>query len=311
MVVTGGKTMPINELWRVMEIQSENMTEQKLVYKYSDWNKNSQDGISKRYFWFSKPTNFNDPFDSNMEILKAFPRSSKVFDKKINDTETLFDYVRKKTDDFGILCFITESQKGSIGDRGYNNLHFWSHYANCHKGISIGFDLESLKEYYSKKILCNASLSKINYLNESADLDKYEFTIRSNVTKRIEGIFGAYRDDKDIDAFFEQILLFKDKRIWGIENEQRIILAGRALERLRDNNPFLDVHFDIFDKNENGYRLPYPEGNSIKEITFGVKFDKKEIDSAIEMISRNNKSVKFYRTELDFVEADIIRTEIK
>lgn len=81
------------------------MIEQTLAYKYSDWNKYSQDGISKIYFWFSKPTNFNDPFDSNMDILKAFPRTKKIFDKDFNETETFFDFVKRKTDEFGMIVF--------------------------------------------------------------------------------------------------------------------------------------------------------------------------------------------------------------
>lgn len=287
------------------------MTEQELVYKYSDWNSYSEEAINKRYFWFSKPTNFNDPFDSNMDILRAFPRTKAVFDRKDKDGKTFFEFVKQNTDEFGILCLTTPRPVGEIGDKGYNNLHFWSHYANCHKGISIGYDLDKLKDFYSKKILCNASLSKINYIEKAADIDNYDFIVGENHTKRIEGIFGPYIDDKHIEAFFEQILLFKDKRIWGLENEQRIILAGLALKQLKSSNPFNGVDFDIIADNGKGYRLPYPEGNVIKEVTFGVNFDESEIESAIKSILKTNKSVKFYKAQLDFTNADITRKQIE
>jgi hypothetical protein len=55
-----------------------------LVYKYSGWNDYTKDALEKRYFWFSKPKNFNDPFDSNMNILGAFDNSNKIFTQKIS-----------------------------------------------------------------------------------------------------------------------------------------------------------------------------------------------------------------------------------
>ncbi|WP_281612919.1 DUF2971 domain-containing protein [Flammeovirga sp. SubArs3] len=287
------------------------MNEQELVYKYSDWNSYSKEAINKRYFWFSKPTNFNDPFDSNMGILMASPRTKAVFEKQDENGRTFFEFIKENTDEFGILCFTSPRAEGEMGDKGYNNLHFWSHYANCHKGISIGYDLAKLKDYYSEKLQCNASLSEINYIEKAADIDNYDFLVGENHTKRIEGIFGPYRDDKHIDAFFEQILLFKDERIWGLENEQRIILAGLALKQLKSSNPFHDIGFDIFADNGKGYRLPYPEGNVIKEVTFGVKFDKSEIESAVKTILKTNKSVKFYKAKLDFVNANITREFIE
>jgi hypothetical protein len=42
-----------------------------LVYKYSGWNDYTKDALEKRYFWFSKPTNFNDPFDSSFLLSQC------------------------------------------------------------------------------------------------------------------------------------------------------------------------------------------------------------------------------------------------
>lgn len=211
-----------------------------LIYKYSDWNKYTKDALEKRYFWFSKPTNFNDPFDSNMNILGAFNTSSNIFTQTKNpfsNDGTLLDYIKRTTDDFGILCLTKPTEKGKIGDKGFNNMHFWSHYANLYKGISIGYQVEEIENYYSEKLYCKAPLSKIDYFEKPVDIDNHDFIISQDSngpkTKRIKGIFGAYREDKNIDAFFEQILLFKDKRVWGLENEYRIILAGLALSHIK------------------------------------------------------------------------------
>lgn len=287
-----------------------------LIYKYSDWNSYTKEALEQRYFWFSKPMNFNDPFDSNMDLLGAFKNSNNVFTEKkspVNDNETLLDFIKRKTSDFGILCLTKPTEKGEIGDKGFNNLHFWSHYANSHRGISIGYDVKEIENYYSNKLFCKAPLSQVNYIEKPVDIDTYDFIINQDengtITKRIDGIFGLYKDDKNIDAFFEQILLFKDKRIWGLENEYRIILAGLALNNMKRMQLFSATNFEII--TANGYKLPYPEKEIIKEVTFGVNFDNDNIEDAIKLISKENKNVKFYTSKLDFVNADIIREEVK
>ena len=135
-----------------------------LLFKYYNWDNYCKESLKQQYFWFSKPTNFNDPFDSNMDILKAFKGSSEIFEKTFDGSITLFDQIKRNTDNFGILCFTRETEAGNTGDKGYNNLHFWSHYANSHKGIVISFDKELVADYYSDKLECKASLTKIKYL---------------------------------------------------------------------------------------------------------------------------------------------------
>ena len=298
-------------MWHI--IKNIDVDNNELIFKYYSWDTYSKESFEQRYFWFSKPTNFNDPFDSNMVLLKAFEKSNEIFEQRFDENITLYDYIKDSTDNFGVLCFTKETEVGKIGDKGFNNLHFWSHYADSHKGLSIGFDKELVEHYYSDKLRCKASLSMVNYLKMPINIDNYDF-IRNKednytITQRISRIFGAYRDEKNIDAFFQQVLLFKDARIWSNENEFRIVLAGRALNGLKESNPFTSVDFDVFDKN--GYRLPYPEGNIIKEVTFGVNFKKEEISNAISLISKNNSQVLYYKAVIDFTNADIIRTEIK
>lgn len=289
------------------------MKKSELVYKYSDWNKNTKDAIIKRYFWFSKPPFFNDPFDSNMDIFNAFKVSEEIFKKPFRGTgKTTFDFIKKNTNNFGVLCLTKATQDGEIGDKGYNNLHFWAHYANAYKGIAIGYNSNILENYYSTKFQCDAALKKVIYFDKPVDIDNHEFIIdnSTNFTQKIRGIFGLYRDDNKIDAFFEQILLFKDGRIWEKENEYRIILASKALEKL-NNNLFPEVDYSKIDINCKGYRIPYPQKSIINEVTFGVNFDKKEIINAINIISKNNNGVKFFQSYLDLENADIIRKEIK
>lgn len=294
------------------------MNKNNLAYKYSSWDDFCIDAVSNRYFWFSKPINFNDPFDCNMDILKHCETTNKVLNH--NDENLTypqnnpFIYIKKQTDNFGVLCLTSPLPEGNIGDKGYNNNHFWAHYANNHKGIALGFDVAKIKDYYTDLLQCKASLLPVNYGKGALDIENHEFVLeKTNTwikTQRVNGIFGPYANDKDIELFFEQLLLYKDERVWGNENESRIILGGRALAILNNDgkNIFPNVSYDLI--YDSGYRMPYPE-DVLKEVTFGVRFNTSEINCAICKIKRQHLNVKFYKAELDLKNADVIRKEIK
>ncbi len=284
-----------------------------MIYKYSGWNFYSQDSLKDRYFWFSKPTNFNDPFDSNMECLKSFKITKQLFcydaPDQVYPTNNPFEFIKKQTDNFGILCFTEKTEEGQVGDKGFNNSHFWSHYANYHKGIALGFEKRLLETYYSEKIGCQANLTKVRYRQKPINLDKDAIILEETEdgvrTKLTSGIFSSGGNDVERDIFFREMLLMKDSRIWGLENESRIILGGLALTNLNNDNPFGCKPFHII--NDLGYKIPYPEVDVLKEVTFGVKFPQREVQDAIRMINEHHGNVKYYQAELDFVNGDINR----
>ncbi|MGV8830026.1 MAG: DUF2971 domain-containing protein [Breznakibacter sp.] len=273
-----------------------------MIYRYSGWDFYSQDSLKDRYFWFSKPTNFNDPFDSNMECLKAYNETTDVLcyedDSQIGPLKNPYKYIKENTDNFGVLCFTEKTKPGSIGDKGFNNSHFWSHYANFHKGIALGFNKSLIETYYSSKIQCNADLTPVKYN-----------TTMGNLGDKIKKILSKTPfDAKEFETFISDILLHKDSRIWGIENESRIILGGAAIANINNFNLFVCEPFHII--NDSGYKIPYPEGEVLKEVTFGVKFPNNEIESAKFLINKSHQNVEFYQAELDFVNGDINRIKI-
>ena len=277
-----------------------------MIYRYSGWDSYTQDAIKNRYFWFSKPTNFNDPLDPNMDCFKAFKLNEN------SDIKGFVKYIKEKTDNFGVLCFTEKTNSGEIGDKGFNNSHFWSHYADFHKGIALGFDSSTIETYYSDKLSCQADLAKVKYRTEPLNLDKDNIVLEEGnnytKTKKASGILSNGGTDKERDTLFTSLLFSKDSRIWGIENESRIVLGGFALAHLKSNNPFTCQPFHII--NAEGYKIPYPEGDILKEITFGVKFPQIKRDNTIKMILKNHNNVKFYQGALDFSNGDILRTTI-
>lgn len=158
------------------------MNKSQIIYKYV----NRADGLrilSENTLKFSSPFDFNDPFDCYEELIKfdltvAFIEelvqngSLKLTeeDKKLTpeklleQVESVFDFKNSvlksifhniKTE-LWISCFCRE----------YNEILMWSHYADKHKGLCIGFNLDGLLETF-KFIKSNVNypdnFSKVDY----------------------------------------------------------------------------------------------------------------------------------------------------
>jgi hypothetical protein len=125
-----------------------------VLYKYRHWNPNSRTVLENGQIWFSRPSDFNDPFDCQLRpripkapqaiktILRkkfeqAFPNlGPKEIKKKLNAACTanpkelrkfLVEFFRKRlAEDLKIFCL------SEICD----DLLMWSHYADSHRGLA-------------------------------------------------------------------------------------------------------------------------------------------------------------------------------
>jgi len=89
-----------------------------VLYKYREVNKNSLSSLLCSQVYFSKPEDFNDPYEPE-----------KIFE------DSLFGSVLDRTvRESGILCLCIEPE----------NLYMWSHYASALKGFAIGYDTSKL-----------------------------------------------------------------------------------------------------------------------------------------------------------------------
>ena len=142
------------------------------LYKYSPINPNFLDSVSQYYLWLSKPTEFNDFFDSR--ILLDTDSAVNDIDGHMNTVFKNFDFKQKAINmytkireydpalfhdlvnipylnvvgNFGICCFSTKC----------DNLLMWSHYANRHKGVCVKYNFEN--EKYISSILHPVTYSK-------------------------------------------------------------------------------------------------------------------------------------------------------
>lgn len=143
----------------------------KTLYKYRDWsNKFHRKLISNQEIYFAKPSEFNDPFEGNTPVRWDLLTEEDCFKKNLDiinivhkdkDQEKVREYAWKVTKD-KILWHPDKLKKetteqidkwgGLIGLLSLSsikdNILMWSHYANNHKGFSVGFDSSYLASKY-------------------------------------------------------------------------------------------------------------------------------------------------------------------
>lgn len=132
---------------------------QKIIYKYIDLETAINyilmpDGLKIK---FTNPEKFNDPFDcheglisftptNNEDIKQYLNLNSQVLDRKhrrfatrqSNKKENTVKFFRQKKDIYKVSCF----------SKNYNNPLMWSHYADKHAGVCIGYSFPILPENF-------------------------------------------------------------------------------------------------------------------------------------------------------------------
>lgn len=253
------------------------------LYKYRDWtNKFHRRLITHQEIYFSKPSEFNDPFDGNipvrwdlmtyeecfeknLEFLNTFlknkdPKLVKNFAKKITDEKTHWhpeklkkespEQLRKWDSIIGLLSL------SKIED----NILMWSHYSLNHTGFVVGFDTESL-------------------------INDYDFDYLEPIKYQIQ--YPTISGKDDTTQQFHKKFFYKSD-LWQYENEWRL------------------------SKNHIEKRLIKLKKETINKIIIGACADSKRTD---EIINSSRKcllsTTKIYKAEKSKDKFQIIINEIK
>ena len=161
----------------------------KKLYKYFPFSVNSLSVLIQDKAWYSRPDDFNDPFDckatelGNVEVITAEKRKivSKLLkssrDKQVNEINKIFTQFLTRVTPNDIKFYKMLKEEGeenqkiinSIGifslSETYNEILMWSHYALDHTGFCIEFDRthnnelgqEAVKVIYRKYRIFNSS----------------------------------------------------------------------------------------------------------------------------------------------------------
>ena len=217
--------------------------------------------ISENTLLFSKPSDFNDPFDCDVDIVdfnfnklidvkvadeikyiksvySSQGKDNSIFEDK-NFLQRLFRNAQiAKINSFGICCFSLK----------YDIVLMWSHYADKHMGICLGFNNMLTGKF-------------INLTEEDISEGQVEYKAREKINYVSENRYFAIR----------KLFLSKSKS-WSHEKEYRMITLREKPKIQRFNPKFLS------------------------EVYFGLRVAEDQIRSFISLCSLNGLNhLKFYR----------------
>lgn len=163
--------LSIAELKKQSGEDLQNILEQKIYYKYASFGVVQQHIIPKQTLRFSHPDYFNDPFDCNEQLLdvhmdmdrartfgkkdleKFSPAAQEHILKLFTQPGSHHQALKKEKENFKICCFSTKN----------DDILMWSHYADKHQGMCLGFNFPFRGEEFS--------MYPVRYINEIKKLD--------------------------------------------------------------------------------------------------------------------------------------------
>lgn len=245
-----------------------------MIYKYYPVNEKFLQCLQEQKLWFSKPTEFNDPFDCNMQILNEFPD----FKERLHRLEpNLQQKITEVFENFGICCFSEES----------DNMHLWALYADGFKGLVLGFDETGFNDYFTKLFSAKCILEPVNYSKKPLDLDNGEIQEDNEVITPVRAFF---LNEKRFDKLLECLITQKKESPWAIEKEKRLII--NTLARKNGAKRYEDIE-------NKGYFVPW-KPDSLKTIIFGYRMSDIDKNRLEKIITDNNISANIQQAELNF-----------
>ena len=221
-----------------------------IVYKYYSPEQYNFDALKNHYFWFSKVSKLNDPFDSSSKLLRPSCFRENLL-KECNIDEDKLSSIMLQ---YGTCSF----------SKDYDNKILWANYADNYRGFVVAFDDSDFNEFNNQYQIW-LPYQEVEYVDSILDYDDFNrtFNIRVLGEQYVETVklFDCLHDGKNRDKLFTFLCSIKSV-VWQSEREMRLICAYDVIDN-RDRLEKLGIIY-----NENGYKIPY-EPNFVKRIIVG------------------------------------------
>jgi hypothetical protein len=230
------------------------MVPPEILYKYKPNNNYTSNIIEKGELYFPSVSELNDPFEGSIPFV--FDESELTFENVFLKMHSLAKEMFPEYSEADIYKHVSDNYgKGGLFDEKYlkeqtlkiknevetkfgiysmttkkDNLLMWSHYANAHKGICIGFNV---------KILMDTVKGILKHVCYQMDLPIYR-------------LLGNELD------FMQRLLLTKSSD-WEYENEYRLLVMDVAQKTF--NIPFNGIVEIIY-----GCKMLQPEKDELTKI---------------------------------------------
>lgn len=184
-------------------------------WKFCSIDENMFSTLINKELWFSKPKLFNDPFDCQLDIDAYFDDVEKYLAQSKNDKLNAFREgikILTKKDLYAYFCTC----------KAWEHTLMWSHYANNHKGIAMGFSFSAGSPIKTTELIIkpirydNSSFNKaITAVNNSSNMyDEYKGTLSDNAKE-------FYKDFFNSSMHLYEIIRFMKAECWKYEEELR------------------------------------------------------------------------------------------
>lgn len=183
------------------------------LYKYREIDKYSLSYLINNEVYFSKTSNFNDPFDSQI-LPSRFLKELKVvgIDVKSSPLSRHDEFIENRFNGFGVFCLSCKN----------NDILMWSHYADSHKGICFGFK-EPLNHYISNEAPIYSY--EIDYIEKHPYVDVYNDYNRGDVDNSED----EFKNHMNMALGLLKASLAQKHKSWAYEEEIRIISEEGAM----------------------------------------------------------------------------------
>lgn len=142
-----------------------------IVYKYRNWKDEFHKNVlDKNEVYLSSPDEFNDPFDCNIPVCYSLLDSEdklELYARELIERQKLrlLERGRNIEDEYNRVMYRLKNEINVLQEehskfdfqnlnkycgiyslsKNWNNILMWSHYSDCHKGYSVGFFEEKLR----------------------------------------------------------------------------------------------------------------------------------------------------------------------
>ncbi len=227
----------------------------KHLWKFRSFDTNLLSVLLNKEVWFAKPHTFNDPFDCKTNLATLMQRYEPFVPGSIKDglsevqTE-LEDYFESNPCAYFCLCPV------------YDQTLMWSHYANNHKGLSLGFsDNENTfdNDEISVRQVCYSPQDFEKYLHDYlAELDAYKAA--KDTASSDKEWFSSKRSQRELFDFYRNM----KAECWRYEEEVRLSLET---------------------PNQNGIAVGF-HPKSLKHIIFGMRCSERDKAMITQLVSQ-------------------------
>lgn len=264
------------------------------------------DSLRNKYFYFSRPSEVNDPFDCRIqpdykatdkeylqwikENKKRLPANNRLLTvdgikKVINENRTI-EGIEKMAND------IVETNHLFSLSSDCLNESMWALYAGNYNGICIGYKFVELRFIPSKIVFIDSKTGN------TFEKSYYNFIPFEKIEYDNDGShhLNFFTDDEKTRLQNVVYNLEHKKECWKNEKEYRGIFHTHDLGMMQNPNIITKIYY---------------EDNILYEIIFGYQVPSETREMIIQIIKNNyNTNVKFYIIDTDLDKYALVKKEI-